>query len=238
MMEETDRGKPVRVLLVDDQVLMRQGLRKLLEVEDGVEVVGEAADGVQALREVPGSQPEVALVDAQMPGMDGVELIERLSEEHPRVSAIVLSTFDDDEYVFGGLRAGARGYLLKDTPPEELVSAIRKVHRGETVLGGQVASRVVSEMNRSAENRSIENCSAEPADSPLGSEEEISERETEVASLVGSGASNAEIARHLYITEGTAKNHVSKVLRKLDLKDRTQLALYAAERGWTRQQAD
>jgi DNA-binding NarL/FixJ family response regulator len=129
------REKPIRVLLVDDQVLMRRGLRKVLEVEDGIEVVGEAADGVEALRIIPETRPEVALVDARMPKMDGVELIRRLSEEHPRVAAIVLTTFDDDEYVFGGLRAGARSYLLKDTPPEELVSAIEKTSRDETVLG-------------------------------------------------------------------------------------------------------
>src|SRR5215203_7133745 len=141
------REKPIRVLLVDDQVLMRRGLRKLLVVEDGIEVVGEAADGVEALRIIPETRPEVALVDARMPKMDGVELIKRLSEEHPRVAAIVLTTFDD-EYVFGGLRAGAKGYLLKDTSPEDLVWAIKKVSKGETVLGSPVASRLVAELSR------------------------------------------------------------------------------------------
>jgi DNA-binding NarL/FixJ family response regulator len=218
------RDKPIRVLLVDDQVLMRRGLRKLLEVEDGIKVVGEAADGVEALRLVPETRPEVALVDARMPKMDGVELIRRLSEEHPRIAAIVLTTFDDDEYVFGGLRAGARGYLLKDTPPEELVSAIEKASRDETVLGSQIASRVVSELRRTTE-------SAERLSPPKG--EVLSEREVEVAMLVGAGATNREIAHRLYITEGTAKNHISKILRKLGLRDRTQLALYAVERGWT-----
>lgn len=216
------KDKPIRVLLVDDQVLMRRGLRKLLEVEDGIEVVGEAADGVEALRIVPETKPEVALVDARMPKMDGVELIRRLSEEHPRIAAIVLTTFDDDEYVFGGLRAGAKGYLLKDTPPEELVSGIQKASRGETVLGGQIASRIVSELKRTAE----------PAGRP--EHEVLSGREVEVARLVGAGANNREIAVRLYISEGTAKNHISKILRKLGLRDRTQLALYAVERGWTR----
>jgi DNA-binding NarL/FixJ family response regulator len=199
-------------------------LRKLLEVEDGIEVVGEAADGVEALRLVPETRPDVALVDARMPRMDGVELIRRLSEEHPRVSAIVLTTFDDDEYVFGGLRAGARGYLLKDTPPEELVSGIEKASRDETVLGGQIAARVVSELRRTTEP-------AGRASRP--GHEVLSGREVEVAKLVGTGATNREIALRLYISEGTAKNHISRILRKLGLRDRTQLALYAVERGWT-----
>jgi DNA-binding NarL/FixJ family response regulator len=152
-----------------------------------------------------------------MPGMDGIELIQRLSEEHPRIKAVVLTTFDDDEYIFGGLQAGARGYLLKDTSPEDLVSAIKKVSKGETVLGSPVASRLVAELTRS----------------PVFEEEEpevLSGREIEVTRLVGQGATNAEISRSLYISEGTAKNNVSKILRKLGLRDRTQLALYAARR--------
>ena len=215
------RDKPIRVLLVDDQVLMRRGLRKLLEVEDGIEVVGEAADGVEALLLVPETMPDVALVDARMPKMDGVELIRHLSQEHPRVAAIILTTFDDDEYIFGGLRAGARGYLLKDTPPEELVSAIEKASRDETVLGGQIAARVVSELRRRTD---LAERTSRPGD------EILSGREVEVARLVGAGATNREIAHCLYITEGTAKNHISKILRKLGLRDRTQLALYATKR--------
>ena len=216
------REKSIRVFLVDDQVLMRRGLRKLLEVEEGIEVVGEAADGVEALRLIPQTRPEVALVDARMPKMDGIELIRRLSEEHPRVAAIVLTTFDDDEYVFGGLKAGAKGYLLTDTPPEELVSAIEKASRDETVLAGQIAARVVSELRRTTD--------------PVGRTQDdlLSGREVEVAKLVGAGATNREIALRLYISEGTVKNHISKILRKLDLRDRTQLALYAVERGWTK----
>lgn len=211
---------PVRVIVVEDQLLVRRGLVGLLEPEEGVEVVGEAKDGVEALREIPRVRPDVALVDARMPRMDGIELIRRLSERHPRIAAIVLTTFDDDEYVFGGLRAGAKGYLLKDTSPEDLVSAIRKASRGETVLGSPVASRLVAELARS------------PV--PEGRQEDESEilsaREIEVTRLVGRGATNAEIAGELYISEGTAKNNVSKILRKLGLRDRTQLALYAARR--------
>lgn len=215
-------GKPIRVLVVDDQVLVRRGISELLELEDAVEVVGEARDGLDALRQVPSSKPEVVLVDARMPRMDGVELVRRLSEDHPSVAAIVLTTFDDDEYVFGGLRAGAKGYLLKDTPPEELVSTIEKASRGETVLGGEILSRVVSELKRFPEGG---------AAGPGGA---LSGRETEVVGLVAGGATNAEIARALYISEGTARNHVSKILRKLGIRDRTQLAIWAAEHGLTK----
>jgi DNA-binding NarL/FixJ family response regulator len=214
--------KRVRVLIVDDQALVRRGLAKLLEIEDAVEVVGEARDGVEALDLLPSAKPDVALVDARMPRMDGVELVRHLSEVHPGVSAIILTTFDDDEYIFGGLSAGARGYLLKDTPPEELVLAIEKAHRGETVLGGQIAARVVAELGRAPRT-------ASPGDRASG----LSERESDVVALVGAGETNAEIARSLYISEGTARNYVSKILRKLGLRDRTQLAIWAAEHGLT-----
>lgn len=212
---------PVRVLIVDDQALIRQALKTLLDLESGIEVVGEAADGIEALEMVPATLPNVVLVDVRMPRMDGVELVRRLAAEHPRVAAVVLTTFDDDEYVFEGLRAGARGYLLKDTFTGELVSAIQKASRGEILLGGQVASKVVSELRRVTGGTLKQ--------SPAGA---LSERELEVLRLVAAGYSNREIARELYITEGTVKNHISNVLRKLDLRDRTQAAFYAVERGW------
>ncbi|MDX3099809.1 response regulator [Nonomuraea angiospora] len=204
----------VRVLIVDDQVLMREGLRKLLEMEEGIEIAGEAADGLAALdllaSMAPGALPDVALVDARMPRMDGIELIRRLD-----VPSIILTTFDDDDYIFGGLRAGARGYLLKDTPPNELVAAIGKAARGEMVLGGVAAERVVAELHRTP-----------AAPGPMA---ELSEREHEVAVLVGDGATNREIARRLFITEGTTKNHISSILRKLGLRDRTQLAIHVSK---------
>lgn len=212
----------IRVLIVDDQALIRQALKTLLDLEGGIEVVGEAADGLAALEMVSETQPDVALVDVRMPRMDGVELVGRLAAEHPRVAAVILTTFDDDEYIFDGLRAGARGYLLKDASSEELVTAIEKASRGEVFLGGQVASKVVEEFGR---------LSSSPSERHPGSES-LSERELEVLRLVASGASNREIAKKLYITEGTVKNHISSVLRKLGFRDRTQAALYAAERGW------
>ncbi|MEU0236973.1 response regulator transcription factor [Nocardiopsis sp. NPDC006198] len=218
----------VSVLIVDDQILLRQGLRKLLEIEEGIDVVGEAANGVEALEFLSSAAPlpDVALVDARMPLMDGVTLIGRMREEYPGVPAVVLTTFDDDELIFGGLRAGARGYLLKDVPPEELVSALRRASRGETVLGGPAAQRLVAALDPArAPGAGPATGSAAPAASPL------SEREEEVARLVGTGATNREIARTLFITEGTAKNHVTSILRKLGLRDRTRLALWVRERG-------
>jgi DNA-binding NarL/FixJ family response regulator len=157
-----------------------------------------------------------------MPRMDGIELVRRLRQEYPHVMAIFLTTFDDDEYVFEGLRAGGRGYVLKDTPSEELAAAIQRVHRGEAVLGGQITSKVIEEFGR---------LSKAPGTEGAGSES-LSERELEVLKLVASGASNREIAKKLYITEGTVKNHISNVLRKLGFRDRTQAALYAVEHGW------
>jgi DNA-binding NarL/FixJ family response regulator len=215
-------GRPVRVLIVEDQALVRQGLRTILDLEEGIHVVGEAADGVEALERIRHLLPDVALVDVRMPRMDGIELVRRLRQEYPRVMPIFLTTFDDDEYVFEGLRAGGRGYVLKDTPSEELAATIKKVNRGEAVLGGEITSKVIEEFGR---------LSKAPGGHGVGSES-LSERELEVLKLVASGASNREIAKTLYITEGTVKNHISNVLRKLGFRDRTQAALYAAEHGW------
>jgi DNA-binding NarL/FixJ family response regulator len=223
----------VRVLLVDDQALMRQGLRKLLEVEDGIEVVGEADNGITALEAVPNASPDVALVDARMPRMDGVELIRRLNVEHPRVACLVLSTFDEDDYIFGALQAGARGYLLKDCSPDELIAGIRKAHAGETVLGGPAAARVVAALRTQRSSGQYRNTRGQPdpvstsprADGFSGAEL-LTPRELEVVHMIVNGASNREIAARLFITEGTVKNHVSSTLRKLGLRDRTQLALH------------
>ncbi len=222
MSERSAGERPVRVLIVEDQDIVRRGLATLLELDERVEVVGEARDGVEALRKIPRLKPEVALVDVRMPKMDGVELTGRLAADHPGVAVIILTTFDDDEYVFGGLRAGAKGYLLKNVSPEEFVWSIEKASRGESVLGGSAASSVISELKRLGDTSGR-------ARDPEGI---LSEREVEVAGLVGTGATNAEIARALYISEGTARNQVSKILKKLGFRDRTRLAVHAAERGW------
>lgn len=203
----------MRVLIVDDQILMRQGLRKLLEIEPGVTVAATAANGPEALRLLDTEAVDVALVDASMPGMDGIELIGRVAAAHPDVACVVLTTFDDDEYIFGGLSAGAKGFLLKDTPPAELVAALRRTARGETVLGAPAAERMVARIRQ------------DPREAGLSA---LSAREWEVARLIADGAVNREIARRLFLAEGTVKNHVTVLLRKLGMRDRTQLALYLA----------
>ncbi|MEU6778916.1 response regulator transcription factor [Nonomuraea angiospora] len=213
--------RAIKVLLVDDQELMRQGLRKMLEIEDGIEVAGEAADGEEALLVAAECRPDVALVDARMPRMDGVELISHLSARHPGVAAIVLSTFDEDDYIFGALRGGAVGYLLKDCTPEELVDSVRRAGRGETVLASPVAARLVAELRRTPPTPPPPTGPAVPGDRGR-----LSAREAQVAALIAAGASNREIAARLRITEGTVKNHVSSLLRKYALRDRTRLALH------------
>ncbi|MBB5779772.1 response regulator [Nonomuraea jabiensis] len=217
--------RTTRVLLVDDQELMRQGLRKMLEIEDGIEVAGEAADGEEALLVVAECRPDVALVDARMPRMDGVELISHLSARHPGVAAIVLSTFDEDDYIFGALRGGAVGYLLKDCTPEELVDSVRRAGRGETVLASPVAARLVAELRRTPPAPTPPTGPAAPPDRGRV-RGRLSTREAQVAALIAAGASNREIAVRLRITEGTVKNHVSSLLRKYGLRDRTRLALH------------
>jgi DNA-binding NarL/FixJ family response regulator len=210
---------PIRVLLVDDQSLFREGLRTLLSVQPGFEVVGEAADGEEALQLAAALKPDVVLMDVRMPVLDGVAATRRLHTSQPDCRVIVLTTFDDDEYVFEGLRAGAAGYLLKDAPSEKLFEAIRAAARGESFLQPSVAAKVVAEFTRLAPTR------PQPLPEPL------SERELEILRELARGASNREIAQKLVIAEGTVKNHVTSVLSKLGVSDRTQAALKAKDLG-------
>jgi len=212
----------IRLLLVDDQILFRQGLRALLASQPDLEVVGEAGDGEAAQREAARLRPDVTLMDLQMPLLDGVHATRRLREVLPECRVIALTTFDDDEYVFDALRAGAVGYLLKDTPAEKLFEAIRAAARGETFLQPSVAAKVVAEFARLAGQ-------APAAPAPLI--EPLSERELQVLRMMASGATNKEIAARLFITPGTARNHVTSILGKLGVSDRTQAALKAREMG-------
>jgi len=212
----------IKILLVDDQPLFREGLRTLLSVHPDFDVVGEAGDGAEAIRLVRTLRPSVVLMDLQMPVLDGVTATRRLHEELPECRVIVLTTFDDDEMVFDGLRAGAVGYLLKDAPSEKLAEAIRVAARGESFLQPSVAAKVVAEFSRLTDQRS--KLSPRLID-PL------SDREVEIVRLIGSGANNREIAETLFLAEGTVKNHVTSILGKLGVRDRTQAALKAKDIG-------
>lgn len=212
----------IRLLLVDDQSLFREGLRTLLSIRPDLEVVGEAGDGEEALRLARQLRPAVVLMDLHMPRLDGVEATRRLRLECPESRVIALTTFDDDETVFEGLRAGAVGYLLKDTPSEKLIEAIHAAARGESFLEPSIAAKVLAEFAR----MSPEQASPSP---PLA--EPLSDREQDVLRLLASGASNREIAAALVIAEGTAKNHITSILAKLGVRDRTQAALRARELG-------
>jgi DNA-binding NarL/FixJ family response regulator len=212
----------IRLLLADDQALFREGLHTLLSLQPDFEVVGEAENGAEALRLAALLQPDVVLMDVQMPELDGVAATRRLRTELPNCRVILLTTFDDDEYVFEGLRAGALGYLLKDAPSARLADAIRAAARGESFLQPSVAAKVVAEFTRlSGPTPARPNPLAEP----------LSERETEVLRLLAEGASNKDIAARLVLAEGTVKNHVTNILGKLGVTGRLQAVNKARELG-------
>jgi DNA-binding NarL/FixJ family response regulator len=214
--------KPIRILLVDDQALFREALHTLLSVQSDFEVVGEAANGEEALRLATYSQPTVVLMDLQMPVLDGVTATSRLRELLPDCRVIILTTFDDDEYVFEGLRAGAVGYLMKDVSSEKLFEAIRATARGEYFLLPSITAKVVAEFSRISRPG---NPNQEALIDPL------SPREIEILQLVATGASNKDIAEKLIISEGTVKNHLSNILGKIGEKDRMHAVLKAKELG-------
>jgi DNA-binding NarL/FixJ family response regulator len=212
----------IRVLLVDDQQLVRRGFRMVLEAEDGITVVGEAGDGQAAVEAVRAHHPDVVLMDVRMPGMDGIRATEIITAMQPGCRVIVLTTFDLDEYAFGGLQAGASGFLLKDARPSELLDAIRAVHRGDAVVAPRVTARLVELAAPAlARTRPTEHDRLDV----------LSEREREVFRLMAEGATNAEIAERLFVSESTVKTHVGKVLRGLGLRDRVQAVILAYEIG-------
>jgi DNA-binding NarL/FixJ family response regulator len=213
----------IRVLIVDDQSLVRAGFRMILEAEADVEVVGEAADGAEALAAVEEAAPDVILMDVRMPNVDGLEATRRLlegKEEGPRV--LILTTFDLDEYVYEALRVGASGFLLKDTPPEQLVEAIRVVSKGDALLSPVITRRVIEEFVRRP---------PESVRKPAPELEELTARELEMLRYVARGLSNAEIAKEAYVSETTVKTHIAHILMKLHLRDRVQAVVFAYENG-------
>ena len=207
----------IRVLVADDQAIVRKGICALLATEPGIQVVGEAETGREAIAASQQLRPDVVLMDLVMPGVDGLEATRRITASHPDVRILVLTSFDGDDKLFPALRAGAQGYLLKDSGPEDLVQAIHDVHAGRSSLHPSVARKVLRELTgpstRRPENRSL------------------TDREVEVLRLVAQGHSNQEIAHQLTISEATVRTHVSNILAKLDLCSRTQAALYALRQG-------
>jgi DNA-binding NarL/FixJ family response regulator len=211
------------VLIADDQALVRVGLRKILEAEPDLGVVGEAADGEEAIGEARRLCPDVVLMDIRMPVLDGIEATRRLVQAHPGTRVLILTTFGLDTYVYEALRAGASGFMLKDAPPEEIAAAVRIVASGEALLAPAVTRAVVEEFARRPVPK-------EPAALPAVLSE-LTPREREVLDLLARGLSNPEICAHLVITEATAKTHVARILQKLGLRDRVQVVIYAYETG-------
>ena len=207
--------KPIRILLAEDQTLMRQGLKTILELESGFEVAGEAEDGKAAVKLALQLRPDIILMDVQMPQMNGVEATAAICRSWPEAKVIILTTFDRDDYVFQGVRAGAVGYVLKDLPAPKLVETIRRVHDGEVFIQPEIASRALR-------------AALHPAD---GFIEPLSDREREVLVMLAQGIPNKEIADKLHLAEGTVKNHVSNILGKLQAQNRTEAADIARRRG-------
>ena len=213
----------IRILLVDDQALVRAGFRMILDAEDEMEVVGEAGDGREAIDQVRALRPDVVLMDIRMPELDGLEATRRIldaGDEAPKI--LMLTTFDLDEYVYEALRAGASGFLLKDTPPEQLVSAIEVISAGEALLSPAITRRVISEF--------VKGTGPKPQ-AQFPRLEDLTAREREVLMLIARGLSNAEIAKTLFVSETTVKTHVARILMKLNLRDRVQAVVLAYESG-------
>jgi NarL family two-component system response regulator LiaR len=217
MTETREQIDPIRILITDDHAVVREGLRTLISTEPGMEVVGEAADGVEAVQKACSLRPDVILLDMVMPRMDGLEAINEIKRECPDAQILVLTSFSDDEKVFPAIKAGALGYLLKNTTPERLLNAIRDVNQGKPSLSSDIAKKLMRELQR--------NSDLPPTEEPLTA------REMDVLRLVAQGLSNQEIAERLVIGEGTVRTHVSNILAKLHLANRTQAALYALREG-------
>jgi RNA polymerase sigma factor (sigma-70 family) len=215
---------PVRVLLVDDDDLMRAGLRSVLSSDETIEVVGEAGDGRAAVERVRQLRPDVVLMDVRMPNLDGLSATREVLAAWPEAKVVILTTFEEDDYIFGALSAGASGFLLKRSSPEELIGALHSVAAGDSLLSPSVTRRVIERMAR------------QPALDTSASErlEELTPREREVLELVARGLSNSEVASALVIEESTVKTHVKRILMKLRLRDRVQAVIFAYETGLTR----
>lgn len=219
-------GTQVRVLVVDDQRLIREGIASLLAIQEGVTVVGTAVDGREAIAQALATTPDVILMDVRMPVLDGVAATAAICRQLPNCQVLMLTTFDDEEYIVNALQAGAKGYLLKDIPVSELAQAVRLVHAGIYQLDPSVARKLVGVLGRG--EREVLPASAEDM-TPLAPADVLTGRELDVLRLIAQGATNREIAAQLVISESTVKNHVSNILNRLGLRDRTQAAIYARD---------
>lgn len=211
----------IRVLICDDQDIVRQGLRLILETSPGIEVVGVARDGAEAVELIPETRPDVILMDLKMPGMNGIQATRLIRDRYPAIHVLALTTFDADEWVFDAIRSGAAGYLLKDTPRDRLVEAIRDTVEGKTHVDPAVAGKLLSRVRQV------------PTPVSTSVANSLSEREREILSLLAQGLSNADIAARLYLSEGTVGNYVSSIYSKLGVSDRTQAAILAMRYGLT-----
>ena len=238
--QDEERDDPVRVLVVDDQQLVRDGIASLLRVQEGIAVVGTATNGQEALEQAIALGPDLILMDVRMPGMSGVEATAQILRQLPSCSILMLTTFDDDEYVRDALRAGARGYLLKDLPPQDLARAVHAVSQGVYQLDAAVVERMLGASSgpRPAGTSETEGRMASPQPkrsanvAPDALEAAgLTHREIEVLRLIATGATNREVADALVISEGTVKNHLANIFSRLGLRDRTQAVIYARERG-------
>lgn len=218
----------IKVMIADDQRLMREGLKTILDLEEDLTVVQLAENGRDALNKIADAQPDVVLMDIRMPVMDGVECTGIIRQQYPDVRVLILTTFDDDEFIIEALKSGAVGYILKDLSSEKLVGAIRDAYNGNSIMQPEIAAKVISH---------ITGIKKEPAANNAASDqehpEELTDREKDVLQLVGKGLSNTEIAKKLYLSEGTVKNYISNLYSKLEVYDRSKLTLYAIQNKYT-----
>ena len=209
----------IRVIICDDQAIVRDGLEMLLKLEQDIDVVGLAEDGSEAVEIAEVAMPDLILMDLKMPGMNGVEATRRIRAHHPEIKVLVLTTFDDDEWVFDAIRAGASGYLLKDTPREKVLEAIRGTVSGKSFVDPAIAGKL------------LEQTASQQVQPATKITEKLTEREEDILRLLARGLNNTEIAHHIHLSEGTVRNHVSAIFAKLDVSDRTQAAIIAIRHG-------
>jgi len=220
----------INILIVDDQRLMREGLKTILSLEEDFEITDLAENGSDALDKIKTTEPDVILMDIRMPIMNGVECTAAVKARYPKIKVLVLTTFDDDEYIFDALKNGAEGYLLKDLPSEKLISSIRDVHLGNSIMQPEIAAKIVSHIRKPDEQESKkEICKSD--NQPI---EELTSREKDILKYIAKGQSNREIAATLFISEGTVKNYISSIYDKLGINERSKIIIYAMQNGYTK----